>query len=45
VRAISGILYTPTGPRYISAISNGAASPNTTIGSILRQAQDPNLCR
>jgi D-alanyl-D-alanine carboxypeptidase/D-alanyl-D-alanine-endopeptidase (penicillin-binding protein 4) len=45
VRAITGILNTADGPRYVSAISNGAGSPNTTIGSILRQAQDPAVCR
>lgn len=44
VRSISGVLTTSAGPRYVSAISNGASSPNTTIGTILRQAQDPSLC-
>ena len=44
VRAISGILSTADGPRYISMISNGASSPNTTIGGILRQSRVPGLC-
>ena len=44
VRAISGILNTADGPRYISMISNGASSPNTTIGGILRQSRVPGLC-
>ena len=44
VRAISGILNTADGPRYISMISNGAGSPNSTIGSILRQTKVPGLC-
>ena len=44
VRAISGILNTADGPRYISMISNGASSPNTTIGGILRQSRIPGLC-
>ena len=44
VRAISGLLNTSDGPRYFSAISNGAGSPNQTIGAVLRQVQDPSLC-
>ncbi|MFM7085696.1 MAG: D-alanyl-D-alanine carboxypeptidase/D-alanyl-D-alanine-endopeptidase [Cyanobium sp.] len=44
VRAISGVLQTSDGPRYVSAISNGAGAPNQTIGSILRQVQDVSLC-
>jgi D-alanyl-D-alanine carboxypeptidase/D-alanyl-D-alanine-endopeptidase (penicillin-binding protein 4) len=44
VRSISGILNTPEGPRYVSMISNGAGSPNSTIGAILRQARTPGLC-
>ncbi|MFZ9849315.1 MAG: D-alanyl-D-alanine carboxypeptidase/D-alanyl-D-alanine-endopeptidase [Vulcanococcus sp.] len=44
VRSISGILNTADGPRYISMISNGAGSPNSTIGSILRQSRVPGLC-
>lgn len=44
VRAISGILNTPDGVRYLSMISNGAGSPNSTIGAILRQARLPGLC-
>ncbi|MGB5135554.1 MAG: D-alanyl-D-alanine carboxypeptidase [Prochlorococcaceae cyanobacterium] len=44
VRAISGVLLTPEGPRYIAAISNGGAQPNTTIGQVLRQVQTSGLC-
>jgi D-alanyl-D-alanine carboxypeptidase/D-alanyl-D-alanine-endopeptidase (penicillin-binding protein 4) len=44
VRSISGILDTPEGPRYVSMVSNGASSPNTTIGAILRQSQVAGLC-
>jgi D-alanyl-D-alanine carboxypeptidase/D-alanyl-D-alanine-endopeptidase (penicillin-binding protein 4) len=45
VRAISGILDTGDGPRYVSLISNGAESPNTTIGQVLRQVQIVSLCQ
>jgi D-alanyl-D-alanine carboxypeptidase/D-alanyl-D-alanine-endopeptidase (penicillin-binding protein 4) len=44
VRAISGILQTSEGPRYFSAIANGASSPNQTIGNLLRQVQAPGVC-
>ena len=44
VRSISGVLQTSDGPRYVSAIANGASSPNRTIGSIMRQVQDVSLC-
>ena len=44
VRAISGVLVTTEGPRYVSAISNGASSPNETIGLVLREAQNTRLC-
>lgn len=44
VRAISGVLQTEDGVRYFSAISNGAQTPNRTIGAILRQVQDVSLC-
>jgi len=44
VRSISGVLQTSDGPRYVSAIANGASAPNRTIGSILRQVQDVSLC-
>ncbi len=44
VRAISGVLVTTEGPRYVSAISNGASSPNETIGLVLRETQDTRLC-
>lgn len=44
VRAISGVLVTNDGPRYVSAISNGASSPNETIGLVLREALNTRLC-
>ncbi len=44
VRSISGYLDTAEGIRYVSAIANGAAAPNQTIGQVLRQAQTPGLC-
>ncbi len=45
VRSISGVLETSDGPRYVSLISNGAGSPNTTIGQVLRQVQNVSLCQ
>jgi D-alanyl-D-alanine carboxypeptidase/D-alanyl-D-alanine-endopeptidase (penicillin-binding protein 4) len=44
VRSISGVLQTNDGPRYVSAISNGAGSPNGTIGAVLRQVLNTQLC-
>ena len=44
VRSISGVLQTGQGPRYVSAISNGAAAPNTTIGQVLQVVNNPQLC-
>ena len=44
VRSISGVLLTSEGPRYVSAISNGAGNPNTVIGQVLRTSQTPGLC-
>ncbi|WP_216903032.1 D-alanyl-D-alanine carboxypeptidase/D-alanyl-D-alanine-endopeptidase [Synechococcus sp. CCY 9618] len=44
VRSISGVLQTVDGPRYVSALSVGAGTPNTTIGKLLRQVQDVSLC-
>jgi len=44
VRAISGVLSTAEGPRYISMVSNGAGAPNSTIGAILRHSRLPGLC-
>jgi len=44
VRSISGVLETPDGVRYVSAVSNGAGSPNSTIGEILRQSRVAGLC-
>jgi len=45
VRSISGVLNTSDGPRYVSLISNGAGSPNTMIGQVLRQVQIVSLCQ
>jgi D-alanyl-D-alanine carboxypeptidase/D-alanyl-D-alanine-endopeptidase (penicillin-binding protein 4) len=44
VRSISGVLITADGPRYVSAISNGAGSPNSTIGQVLRDTLNTQLC-
>jgi len=44
VRAISGVLQTADGPRFVSAISNGAITPNRTIGRVMEQVQNVNLC-
>jgi D-alanyl-D-alanine carboxypeptidase/D-alanyl-D-alanine-endopeptidase (penicillin-binding protein 4) len=45
VRSISGVLQTADGPRYVSAMSAGAAAPNTTIGLVLRQVQSVGSCQ
>ena len=44
VRSISGILNSADGPLYISMVSNGASTPNSTIGGLLRQSRVPGLC-
>jgi D-alanyl-D-alanine carboxypeptidase/D-alanyl-D-alanine-endopeptidase (penicillin-binding protein 4) len=44
VRAISGILLTNDGPRYVSTIGIGSSNPNTVIGQVLRNVQDTSLC-
>ena len=44
VRSISGVLQTDQGPRYVSAISNGASDPNSTIGAVLRETLNTALC-
>jgi D-alanyl-D-alanine carboxypeptidase/D-alanyl-D-alanine-endopeptidase (penicillin-binding protein 4) len=44
VRSISGVLKTSDGPRFVSAISNGAGSPNTTIGQVLMAVMKVELC-
>ena len=44
VRTISGVLETPDGIRFVSAVSNGAGSPNSTIAEVLRQSRVPGLC-
>lgn len=44
VRSISGVLDSPDGPRYVSLVSNGAGSPNGTIGAILEESLVAGLC-
>ena len=44
VRSISGVLNTADGVRFVSMVSNGAGSPNSTIGDILRQSRVAGLC-
>jgi D-alanyl-D-alanine carboxypeptidase/D-alanyl-D-alanine-endopeptidase (penicillin-binding protein 4) len=44
VRSISGVLQTAGGPRYVSTISNGAGSPNSTIGAVLQDSLNTALC-
>ena len=44
VRAISGILDTPTGTRYVSMISNGGSAPNSVMGRVLRATQSLSRC-
>ena len=44
VRAISGILQTPHGPRYVSMISNGGAAPNSVMGQVLLATQRISRC-
>jgi D-alanyl-D-alanine carboxypeptidase/D-alanyl-D-alanine-endopeptidase (penicillin-binding protein 4) len=44
VRAITGVLQTSDGVRFVSAISNGAGAPNQTIGAVLRQVQSVGSC-
>lgn len=44
VRAISGTLSTNDGLRHISAISNGAMAPNSTIGQLVTQVLNTSLC-
>jgi D-alanyl-D-alanine carboxypeptidase/D-alanyl-D-alanine-endopeptidase (penicillin-binding protein 4) len=44
VRSITGVLETSDGVRFVSMVSNGAGSPNSTIGEILRQSRVAGLC-
>ena len=44
VRSVSGILQTTDGPRFVSLISNGAAAPNQTIGTVLQSVQRLSPC-
>ena len=44
VRSISGVLDTPDGVRFVSMVSNGGGSPNSTIGEILRLSRVAGLC-
>ena len=44
VRSVSGFLDTRHGVRFVSMISNGAGSPNSTIGRILQSVQRLSQC-
>ena len=44
VRAISGILQTQNGPRYVSMISNGGAAPNSVMGQVLLASKRISQC-
>ena len=44
VRSISGILETPSGPRYVSMISNGGSAPNSVMGRVLKASQSLSRC-
>jgi len=44
VRTLSGILETADGPRYVSMIANGASTPNTVMGKVLRASQRLSRC-
>lgn len=44
VRSVSGFLDTRAGVRFVSMISNGAASPNSTIGRVLQSVQRLSPC-
>ena len=44
VRAVSGILETNNGPRYVSMIANGALDPKSVMGRILQETQRLSRC-
>ena len=44
VRSVSGFLDTRDGVRFVSMISNGAGSPNSTIGRVLQSVQRFSPC-
>ena len=44
VRSVSGLLDTRDGVRFVSMISNGAGSPNSTIGRVLQSVQRFSPC-
>ena len=44
VRAVSGILETTHGPRYVSMIANGALDPKPVMGTILQEALRLSRC-
>ena len=44
VRAVSGILETSNGPRYVSMIANGALDPKPVMGRILQETQRLSRC-
>ena len=44
VRAISGILETDAGRRFVSMISNGGSAPNSVMGKVLSASQKFSRC-
>ena len=44
VRAVSGILETDTGPRYVSMLANGAADPYSVMGQVLQDTRRLSRC-
>ena len=44
VRAVSGILETAHGPRFVSMIANGAVSPKPVMGAVLQETQRLSRC-
>ncbi|MEB3159668.1 MAG: D-alanyl-D-alanine carboxypeptidase/D-alanyl-D-alanine-endopeptidase [Synechococcus sp.] len=44
VRSVSGLLQTKDGLRFVSMISNGASSPNTTMEKVLLSVQQLSPC-
>ena len=44
VNSLSGILETSNGPRYVSMIANGAASPRGVMGDVLLAVQRISRC-
>ena len=44
VRAVSGILETPDGPRYVSMLANGAMDPYAVMGRVLEDTRRFSRC-